>query len=982
MIIYGNVALMRIYLLPVALLLLTNPILTYGKLPDANSVLQQVTSKDDTTEAPDEVSESIERLKSLSDPTERAKEWITLLTAITTPSSSSNRYLERNKAQSRLKELGNYFPEKSEWPILKEQLQAAIATSADDKVLNQVRFIIALLESDEATALDIFNSQMPSHTTEGNSITKALDVIDPYGTHDRQGQQLLNIALGESSLPAMQKAAIETWLATSSSGRGHYYYHIPDLSLYYSGDELHQKLTQMCKAIGERLEPSRLSESLRDSAYKILKEENMTPSQNWIRFLDPQSSSYQADVDYLESKRTDENSQTAFTRLQLHELIKQNRVDDAWSLWQEMAEKNSQEAGRFILSLFGWQSRNYPHEAISEMAQRLLPLIENSKMLKELSAVFPQNSDSEDPILHRANQLIAASQDPLTILQLQFIKLDRYLAFNQLEEATQLSATILSSPEQITQLVKQQEGLQLDTIVNYAVAFRISKNESVAQLWIDLTVQNIDSAEDYQKSSALLYISNYYMEDNESDLAFKYAVQALKTQNTIAEKDTYRSGPIDLSNQLTHLVSLYSEAGQYADVLTLLDQANGWNAEDLENVYSYTAQGNIQTLAALALHHTGQSENASKILRTYLRYYDNSSDAAYAALIEVEGASAAPFLKVLQAEAPFEERPLIWQAVLEQQADNLDSAEALARAAIEIDPTDGEMDEFDRLRAYALLGEILAAQGSDEAELYLNIVKAVDTAEIGDRYRVAGLKSQALIHYNEAINLFKDAYCVRFRTAVELEAAGRIEEAEEHFEAAYTLMPDQFGRIESHCFGCEGAFSGERAGSIAERVFTRMLKERPNKPSLHYLMGYLKESQDEQAEALEHFKRAVELDPLYYNAWGHIRSLASSSASPDSELAMQATVAMLQFAPRRSASLVRNLQISEYGKIWDELDAQYPILPERESGMYPLKASAEEMKQQPESGYYRNWRTEQWDITTPAQLLFQQDDVSQLLMQD
>lgn len=214
------------------------------------------------------------------------------------------------------------------------------------------------------------------------------------------------------------------------------------------------------------------------------------------------------------------------------------------------------------------------------------------------------------------------------------------------------------------------------------------------------------------------------------------------------------------------------------------------------------------------------------------------------------------------------------------------------------------------------------------------------------------------------------------------EAAGRIEEAEEHFEAAYSLMPDQFGRIESHCFGCEGAFRGKRAGTIAGRVFTRMLKERPNKPSLHYLMGYLKESQGESTEALKHFKRTVELDPLYYNAWSHIRSIVSSPENLDSKTARQATIAMLEYAPRRSAGITRNLGIGEIGILWDTLNELYPILPQRKSGMYPLKASAQAMKSSPQSYRRQNRRTQQWEITTPAQILFLQNDVTQLLMQD
>ena len=35
-------------------------------------------------------------------------------------------------------------------------------------------------------------------------------------------------------------------------------------------------------------------------------------------------------------------------------------------------------------------------------------------------------------------------------------------------------------------------------------------------------------------------------------------------------------------------------------------------------------------------------------------------------------------------------------------------------------------------------------------------------------------------------------------------------------------MPDSFGRVESHCFGCERAFEGQRAQSLAEKIFTEL----------------------------------------------------------------------------------------------------------------------------------------------------------------
>ena len=52
---------------------------------------------------------------------------------------------------------------------------------------------------------------------------------------------------------------------------------------------------------------------------------------------------------------------------------------------------------------------------------------------------------------------------------------------------------------------------------------------------------------------------------------------------------------------------------------------------------------------------------------------------------------------------------------------------------------------------------------------------------------------------------FADAYCIQSRLALRYSELGDYVKAEQHYQRAFELMPDSFGRIESHCFGCEGA---------------------------------------------------------------------------------------------------------------------------------------------------------------------------------
>src|SRR5262249_51882519 len=120
--------------------------------------------------------------------------------------------------------------------------------------------------------------------------------------------------------------------------------------------------------------------------------------------------------------------------------------------------------------------------------------------------------------------------------------------------------------------------------------------------------------------------------------------------------------------------------------------------------------------------------------------------------------------------------------------------------------------------------------------------------------------------------------------------------AELHYQRAFELMPDSFGRIESHCFGCEGAFRGDRAQGIADRVFTQLAVQTPFKPQVFYLLGYLREEQKRNEEAAAQFRQAVTLDPDYFNAWEKLSQLPEDALVPEGE-SEKAVMAMLRLDP-------------------------------------------------------------------------------------
>jgi tetratricopeptide (TPR) repeat protein len=346
---------------------------------------------------------------------------------------------------------------------------------------------------------------------------------------------------------------------------------------------------------------------------------------------------------------------------------------------------------------------------------------------------------------------------------------------------------------------------------------------------------------------------------------------------------------------LTELAMLYDKAGRSADVITLLEQAPYWGAGDLNELFALHAGENrvaltwlhappatmsLPCLAARALAATGCREEALKITQALLDR-EPGLDRGYELLLQLGGTNVIPRLDELFARDQFEERPLIWKAHVLREQGRLDEAEKTARQAIAIDPSDGEEGPGDRMRVYAELADILDERGmTNDAQTYCGAVTAIRLSEQADQFYLAGLLKRAIAMYEQALTHFADAYCVQSRLAIQLSALGLNEQAEEHYRRAYELMPDSFGRVESHCFGCERAFDGERAQSIAEKVFTKIAAERPNKPQVHYLLGYLREEQEDYNAAASNYLAAVRLDPDYLNAWSRLQGIGANLVMP------------------------------------------------------------------------------------------------------
>ena len=398
---------------------------------------------------------------------------------------------------------------------------------------------------------------------------------------------------------------------------------------------------------------------------------------------------------------------------------------------------------------------------------------------------------------------------------------------------------------------------------------------------------------------------------------------------------------------LTALARLYHHAGRDADVLQLFDQAPYWGVKDLADLNPAYSDQHVPAgyYAAAALAKTGRPAEARKLL---IPLFDQSPgcDRLYELLLSLDDENVPAELDALFARDQFEERPLIWKAHWLRTHQHLAEAEQAARQAITIDPTDGEEGPGDRIRAYVELAEIRAARGdTNEAATLRGVVQSVHQAELADQFHAAGLLKRAVAMYQDSLNRFADAYCIHARLAVQLSDMGLHQQAEEHYRRAYELMPDQFGRMESYCFGCERAFDGERAQGIAEKVFTELAQKTPNKPQVHYLLGYLREEEGRYPEALTNYHAAVRLDPDYLNAWVKIEGISSHVFQPAPERdAVVFNLLRLDPLGRHTHPSFEN--VSDLAALWSNVAIAAGKRPAKPESLYPLPASKAQVEKQ------------------------------------
>lgn len=454
-----------------------------------------------------------------------------------------------------------------------------------------------------------------------------------------------------------------------------------------------------------------------------------------------------------------------------------------------------------------------------------------------------------------------------------------WLAMDNVDEGGRLLRAQMAMPEETDEVARAnwQQWRQVECGVKLARLGKLINRPEWVEEGIAYAVEQ-SQKQSAMSSYVISSILDLLVERHEFARAEKLVVDAIRAaKKTASGGEFFVDNGGELAQNLGQLVRIYSLAGRHADVITLIEQAPWWGVADLAEIgLRGNSVENLRAMVAAALHSVGRDEEAARLVRDYL-IANPGDDAAYATLLAIGGDDLVAWLDALYVRDRFEERPLIWKAVILQKAGMLDEAEATVRQAMKVDPTDGETKAGDRVRSYSVLADILAAKGkAEEAAFFNNVVKSVRIAEQGDELTHAGLVLRSLPVYEQAQSLFADAYCIQWRLAERFSAKGNMVEAEKHYRIAFERMPEQFGKVASLCFGCEGVFKSRPSQTVAERVLRDLTSRSPVKPQVYYLLGQLREIQERLPEAYEAYTKAAELDPSYLDALEKRYRLGSS----------------------------------------------------------------------------------------------------------
>jgi tetratricopeptide (TPR) repeat protein len=864
-------------------------------------------------------------------------------------------------------------PPPETWPLILDQLETPVANAPSENLARQyiLRAAMAFLNHDSArlkTALDLLGKQsagLESYQKDQfreqiRDVEKWVAILD-----DREDDMATRFE------QELKKVCSENDSDASIA--------VPDLAAGDSPEKAEVLLRKALAVAGLRLEIS--GEATLRLAQKIaLSQLDSLPSPQWalvdaspdgLALFEGLSRKFAPPTDEDESVATDdgvapeipdadqavqgwnnyrfkEDYETACLNY-LFGLLSQNRTEDALKQALALKEESVQEY-RFTQTM---------EEHAEVPAAALLPFLGQwleAKPELALWDAYVQLATAASGT-EEATQLLdrMAAREGLTTLQRFEVQRGRsqlLLALDRTDEAVALWRTLadFSAANELPLVQTQLETRKMTLAQTWAQIGRVLKRSDWFDEGLALEMRTRNRLKELNPEASPARfgrcsdaILDGLLEMNRFAEAEQRAWEQLANLLEMERKQTSMNAnqPVDLATPLGQLITIYNQAGRHDDVLALFEKAPWWGAAtNLANLPKKTCF----VPAAQALHAAGRDPEAWSILTRYLAD-EPDDDKAYAVLVQIPNPDLIPFLNRLYVRDQFEERPLIWKAALLLKEGKLDEAETLARQALKVDPTDGEQPAGDRVRGYAVLADILTAKNkTEDAEFFYKVVKSVRIAEEGDKMNTAGLITRSLKLYAEAETYFANAYCVQWRLAERLQALGKPEEAQKHYQIAFERMPEQFGQVASLCFGCEGVFASSESRSAAETVLTRLATNAPARPAVFYLLGQLREEQKRYPEAYAEYKKAVELDPDYLDVWEQISGLRDHLQLTMREWdAIQ--LRMIRMDPFNRHICIRTDKLTDLKGLWAvQTEAMKLNLPIAEN-LLPLSASLEAVAQ-------------------------------------
>ncbi len=911
-------------------------------------------------------------------PAEAAREWLDLFNRYAALEQDQRRaiMLPENNAQG-IAVLMLALPGPDAWPELKGLIDArASGGEANPLVEQSLRLLAGTLTNDPAGQAEAVSKIESIVKKQPQQIRQSLDYIV---------ENLDEALAARAGDPADSVALFERRIAKLEEGNSRNSLVAPDLVSLVGKEKARALLKRALLAPGGQLSIP-VGDDTRALARAVALESiDELKAAPWTLAESADASAlFEALEKKFPSNQENESERQTASQFYLIHLIASGRTKDAVAHAGRLAKKSQSQSISFGYDVIetlrhaggATQFANFLHDLLESDPDlpywnQYIDLAVRARQTKEMTALARAAASREGLPEHREREIRTNFATAL-------------LAAGEVEEGAALLEKQITGP-----LPKPDPGDDLSSVrstratdaIRYATIGRLTEHPQ----WIEIGLKSARAVYDemgsgYERGSTAKSIAEFLVEAGRAEEAEALLIDALEREAaTPPDPNNYNSSD-NARDLLIALAGIYHQAGRHADVLALLEKSAHWGAADIAEILTNTARGSkpLGYIAAVALAETGRLDDALRLMNA-LHAQKSGYDPAYELLVQLAGDDAIARLDELFARDQFEERPLIWKARVLFDKGDLDAAEKTIRQAIAIDPSDGEQPRGDRMRAYAVLADILEKKGDAKtASTMRGAVTAIRLSEEADRVYSAGLMSRAVAMYDEALGHFADAYCIQSRLALRLAELGRNEEAEAHFRRAYELMPESFGRVESHCFGCERAFAGQRAQGIAERVFNQIAENTPEKPQVHYLLGYLRASQERPAEALAAYEKAVALDPDYLNAWKNLADLQGRVFVPQEKLDAAAT-AILRLDPLGRHASPNIAGVADLAGLWRAAEKAVAARQPAATDLLSLPASAaamEELKAAVAAGRYYSQSSSREQETTAASMIVTQGVLS------